>query len=63
MTITGHCVRHKACHDLLFWKPRNGKRNSGGQPITFIDKLKNDTELDDVEEIRNVMSERDDWKK
>ena len=58
MTIAGHCVRYKdeACHFLIFWQPRNGKRNRGRKPITFIDNLKNDTELDDVEEIRNVMS-------
>ena len=64
MTIAGHCVRHKveACDDLIFWQPRNGKRNRGRQPITFIDNLKNDTELD-VEEIRNVMRDREDWRK
>ena len=64
MTIAGHCVRHKdeACHDLIFWQPRNGKRNRGRQLITFIENLKNDTELDDVEEIRNVMSDREDWR-
>ena len=65
MTIASHCVRHKdeACHDLIFWQPRHGKRNRGRQSITFIDNLKNDTELDDVEEIRNVMSDREDWRK
>ena len=65
MAIAGHCVWHKdeACHDLIFWQPRNGKRNRGRQPITFIDNLKNDTELDDVEEIRNVMSDRENWRK
>ena len=65
MVIAGHCVRHKdeACHDLIFWKPRNGKLNRGRQSITFIDNLKNDTELDDVEEIRNVISDRENWRK
>ena len=65
MKIAGHCVRHKdeACHDLIFWQPRNEKRNRDLQPITFIDNLKNDTELDDVEEIRNVMSDREVWRK
>ena len=65
MTIACHCVRHKdeACHDLILWKPRNGKRNRDRQPITCIDNLKNYTELDDVEEIRNFMSDREDWRK
>ena len=65
MTIAGYCVRQKdeACHDLIFWHARNGKRNRGRQPIKFIDNLKNDTELNDVEEIRNVMSERENWRK
>ena len=31
--------------------------------LTFIDNLKNETELDDVEEIRNVMNDREDWRK
>ena len=31
--------------------------------ITFIDNLKNDTELDDVKEIRNFMIDREDWRK
>ena len=65
MTIAGHYVRQKdeACHDLIFWQPINGKRHRGRQPITFIDNLKNDTELDNVEEICNVMSDREDWRK
>ena len=65
MKIAGHCVRYtdEACHDLIFWQPINGKRNIGRQPITFIDNLKNDTELEDVEEIRNIMSDREDWRK
>ena len=65
MTIAGHCAWHKdeACHDLIFWQSRNGKRNRGRPLIIFIDNLKNDTELDDVEEIRNVMSDREDWRK
>ena len=60
MTIAGHCVRHKdeTCHDLIFWQPRNGKRNRGRQPITFIDNLKYGTELDDVEEIHNERQRR-----
>ena len=65
MTIAGHCVRHKdeACHDLIFLHARNGKRNRGRQPITFIDNSKNNTDSDDVEEIRNVMSDRENWRK
>ena len=65
MAIAGNCVRHKdqACHDLILWQPRNGKRNRGRQPIIFIDNLKNDMEFDDVEEIRNVMSDRENWRK
>ena len=65
MTIDGYCVWHKdeACHDLIFWQPRNGKRNRGRQPITFMDNLKNDMELDNVEEIRYVMSDREHWRK
>ena len=65
MAIAGHCVQHRdeALYDLIFWLPICGKRNRGRQPKTFIDNLKNYTELDDVEEIRNVMSDREYWRK
>ena len=42
---------------------QSASRGRGRQPITCIDNLKNDTELDDVEEIRDVMSDREDRRK
>ena len=35
MTIAGHCVRHndEACHDLIFWQPRNGNKKQ--RPATY----------------------------
>ena len=65
LRIAGHCIRHddEVAHDLILWQPTSGKSNRGRKAVTYIDNLKKDTGLDDVNEIRNVMMIRDDWKK
>ena len=64
LRIAGHCIRHddEVAHDLILWQPTSGKSNRGRKAVTYIDNLKKDTGLDDVNEIRNVMMIRDDWK-
>ena len=64
LSIAGHCIRHKeeAAHNLIFWEP-TGKRKQGRRAVTFGDNVKEDTDLEEIDEIRNVMMIRDDWKK
>ena len=59
-----HCVRHneEAAHNLIFWEPKV-KRKQGRCAVTFVDNLKEYTDLEVIDEIRNVMMMRDVWKK
>ena len=50
-------------HNLVFWEPTCGKRNRGGQPITYTDCLKEDTGLTNTDEIRTAMMARYEWEK
>ena len=53
--IAGHCNRHEeqVADKLIFWQPTTGK---GKRSITYIDNLMRDTGLDDINEIRNMMT-------
>ena len=64
LSIAGHCIRHneEATHNLIFWEPK-GKRKQGRRAVTFVDNLKEDNDLEEIDEIRNVMMMRDVWKK
>lgn len=73
LKLAGHCVRHGVKEDvdnasievagsLVLWEPTQGKRNQGGQHLTYVDQLKRDTGLKDVSEIRSWMLERDTWR-
>ena len=64
ISISGHCIHHneEAAHNLIFWEPK-GKRKQGRRVVTFIDNLKEDTDFEEINEIRNVMMMRDVWKK
>ena len=63
LIIAGHCIRHneEAAHNLIFWE-QNVKRKQGRRAVTFVDNLKEDTDLEEIDEIRNVMMMRDVWK-
>ena len=38
LRLAGHCIRHtdEIAHNLVIWKPKNGIRNRGRQPNTYI---------------------------
>ena len=64
MARLGHCYRHKevvANFDVL-WNPVRGKRSRGRPKLTLIDQMKDDTGLDDLEEIGKLMQDRSVWK-
>ena len=64
MRLAGDCIRHttEMAHKLVLWEPTRGKRNRGRQPVTYIDCLKEDTGLTNIDEIRTAMMVRDEWK-
>ena len=64
LSNAGHCIRHnkEAAHNIIFWEPKR-KRKQGRSAVTLVDNLKEDTDLEEIDEIRNVMMMRDVWKK
>ena len=60
LRIAGHCVRHEEeiAHHLILWEPTRGRR-----AVTFIDNLKEDTNLEDAAEIKKWMENREEWRK
>ena len=63
LRLAGHCIRHtdKLAHNLILLNPKNGIRNRGRQPMTFIDILKNDCDCEE-DELRILMMDRERWK-
>ena len=47
MRITGHCLRHNdnITHNLILWEPKFCRRNRGRKKYSYIDNLKEDTDL------------------
>ena len=60
MRIAGHCLRHndEIAHNLILWEPKFGRINGGRQKYSYIDNLKEDTDLKDIDQIRKVMIDR-----
>ena len=54
LRIAGHCVRHEEeiAHHLILWEPTRGNRGRGRRAVTYIDNLKEDTNLEDAAEIK-----------
>ena len=64
LKLAGHCVRHpeEIASQLVLWQPVRGNPGRGRKPTDFIDVIKRDTELDNVEDIRRIMMDRTRWK-
>ena len=64
LKLAGHCVRHteEMASKLILWEPVHGRSRRGRPPISYIDTLKKDTELDSVTEIRTAMMDRNTWR-
>ena len=47
MRIAGHCLRHndEIAHNLILWEPKFGMRNPGRKKYSYINNLKEDTDL------------------
>ena len=64
LKLAGHLARHDdlLAHQVLFWTPQHGYRGRGRPHLTYLDMLKRDTGLNDSQEIRNVMLDRQVWR-
>lgn len=65
LKLAGHCVRHseEIASQLILWEPSRGRSKRGRKPVDYIDLIKRDTGLENPNEIRNSMLDRDVWKK
>ena len=64
MRFAGYCRRsnNELVSDVLLWTPKNGKRSRVRPAKKFVDQMVEDTECE-VEELINLMDNRDEWKK
>ena len=62
--FAGHCFRgtNELVSKLIHWIPKHGERKRGRPALTYIDILKRDTGLLQVEEIKTAMLERKIWR-
>ena len=64
LKLAGYFMRHdiEMSHKLVLWEPTNGSARRGRKTITFIDNLREDIGLDDINEINTMMLDRDVWR-
>ena len=64
LKLAGHLMRHdnEMAHKLVLWEPTNGSARRGRKTITFVDNLREDIGLDDINEIKTMMLDRDVWR-
>ena len=64
LQLAGHLMRHdnEMAHKLVLWEPTNRSARRGRKTITFVDNLREDIELDDINEIKTMMLDRDVWR-
>ena len=64
MRFAGHCWRsnNELVSDVLPWTPKHGQRSRGRPANTFVDQMVEYIECK-VEELINLMDNRDEWKK
>ena len=65
LRFAGHSWRSKdeVASDLVLWQPQHGIRSRGRPAKTYIDQLRDDTDLLTIDEIKTAMNDREGWKK
>ena len=65
LRFAGHCWRSKdeVASDLILWQPQHGNRSRGRPAKTYIDQLRDDTDLLTTDEIKTAMNDREGWRK
>ena len=64
MQLAGHCYRHPelAASGLIMWEPKHGRRGRGRQRKTYLDILKSDAGVEEADELKNCMLDRNNWR-
>ena len=64
MKLAGHVHRDTSspAHLTVTWQPTHGNPGRGRPPVTLLDTLLRDTQLDNVAELESCMLEREDWR-
>ena len=64
LRIAGHCVRHREeeAAKVIIWEPKAGHTGRGRRPNNYIDILKIDTGLEETNNLKAVMEDRNLWK-
>ena len=62
--LAGHCIRHpeEEASKTVLWVPTGGTTRRGRKNTTYIDVLKRDTGLQETNELRVAMLDRNLWK-
>ena len=55
--------KYELASDLILWQPQNGNRSRGRPAKTYIDQLRDDTDLLTIAEIKTAMNDREGLKK
>ena len=65
LRFAGHCYRQHQdpVSELVVWRPKHGTSKRGCPVKTFVDILKEDTNLNNEEELAVCMKDRSVWKK
>ena len=63
LQIAGHLLRHdnEMAHKLVLWEPINGSARKCRKTITFVDNLREDIGINDINEINTMMLDIDVW--
>ena len=63
LRLAGHCIRHpeEIASDLILWQPLEGRASRGRKTKTYVDTLLEDTEIDNVGELKTQMLDRSVW--
>ena len=64
MQLARHLIRHEeeAANKLVLWQPKDGQPSRGRKRKTYIKNLFEDTGIEDVNELTNLMKDRNTWK-
>ena len=62
--LAGHLIRHEeeVANKLVLWQPTDGRPSRGRKRRTYIQNLLEDTGTENVNEIINLMKDRNTWK-
>ena len=64
LRFAGHCwgSKDEVASDLVLWQPQHGNRSRGRPAKTYIDQLRDYTDLLTTNEIKTAMNDREGWK-